>query len=181
MKVSWGGPGVTKDEQSVTADWTPASKLIDGVVVRDVRHVLRASGAVTEFIRTDWFPEPLRIDQVFQLVLAPGAVSAWHSHEFATDRLFATHGVLKIVLYDLREGSSTHGTLNEFVVGQLRPALIVIPPKIWHGVQNVGEEPAALINMPDRAYRYEDPDHWRLPSDTDSIPYRFDTRLSQAP
>jgi hypothetical protein len=27
--------------------------------------------------------------------------------------------------------------------------------------------------MPDRAYRYEAPDHWRLPSDTDQIPYVF--------
>jgi dTDP-4-dehydrorhamnose 3,5-epimerase len=27
--------------------------------------------------------------------------------------------------------------------------------------------------MVDRAYTYEDPDHWRLPPDTREIPYRF--------
>lgn len=29
------------------------------------------------------------------------------------------------------------------------------------------------VNDIDRAYRYEDPDHWRLPADTGEIPYRF--------
>jgi hypothetical protein len=27
--------------------------------------------------------------------------------------------------------------------------------------------------MPDRPYRYEDPDHWRLAPDSAAIPYRF--------
>jgi dTDP-4-dehydrorhamnose 3,5-epimerase len=40
-------------------------------------------------------------------------------------------------------------------------------------VQNIGDGPAAVLNAVDRAYDYEDPDHWRLPADTPEIPYRF--------
>jgi dTDP-4-dehydrorhamnose 3,5-epimerase len=44
---------------------------------------------------------------------------------------------------------------------------------VWHGVQNVHPGPSSVLNLVDRAYRYEAPDHWRLPPDTAEIPYRF--------
>ena len=116
---------------------------------------------------------PSAIAQVYQLVLGPSEVSAWHAHESVTDRLFATQGKVRVVLCDLRDGSPSRGLLNELILGPLRPTLVVLPPRIWHGVQNLSPEPSALINMPDRAYRYEDPDHWSLPLDTEVIPYRF--------
>jgi dTDP-4-dehydrorhamnose 3,5-epimerase len=90
-----------------------------------------------------------------------------------TDRLFVNHGQILVVLYDAREDSSTFGVLNKFHLGILRPGLLVVPPKVWHGVQNIGEGSSSLLNLVDRAYRYEDPDHWRLPHDTSLIPYRF--------
>jgi dTDP-4-dehydrorhamnose 3,5-epimerase len=43
---------------------------------------------------------------------------------------------------------------------------------VWHGVQNVHPGPGSLLNLVDRAYRYERPDHWRPPN-TDAIPYRL--------
>jgi dTDP-4-dehydrorhamnose 3,5-epimerase len=71
------------------------------------------------------------------------------------------------------EGSSSRGAINEVVVGLHRPALVIVPPRVWHGVQNLRNRPAALLNLPDRAYQYEAPDHWRLPPDTTQIPYTF--------
>jgi glycosyltransferase involved in cell wall biosynthesis len=32
---------------------------------------------------------------------------------------------------------------------------------------------SVLLNLVDNAYRYEDPDHWRLPPDSPQVPYRF--------
>ncbi len=160
----------------MTSNWTRPSRLIDGVSIREIRNVVKPGGTVTELIRFDWFDDPFVIGQVFQVVLESDEVSAWHGHERATDRLFVTRGIVKVVLCDLRDGSPTHGVLNEFRVGLLRPTLIVVPPEIWHGVENVSHEPAAIINMPDRAYCYQDPDQWRLPHDTDAIPYRFESR-----
>ena len=40
-------------------------------------------------------------------MIAPAGISAWHVHREATDRLFANHGLLKIVLYDARPESAT--------------------------------------------------------------------------
>ena len=86
---------------------------------------------------------------------------------------FVSYGRARVVLYDGREDSPTHGVVNEFRFGTIRPAMIHIPPRVWHGVQNVGDEVAILVNIVDRAYDYEDPDHWRVPADSPEIPFRF--------
>ncbi len=165
--------GCTRDAQSITRDWQPLQSLIDGVQVREMRNVAKDNGYLTEIWRDDWRLAPSTVAQVFQALIEPHGISAWHVHRRATDRLFANHGLLKIVLFDARAGSPTERRINVFRCGTIRPALIVVPPGVWHGVQNLSASPALLLNLPDRAYEYESPDHWRLPPDTDRIPYAF--------
>lgn len=177
---SWKLSGASPDPQSTNASWDLVGRpVIEGVVVREVRNVLKGNGMVTELFRTDWFDESVLIDQVFQGVLEAHCVSAWHAHAQTIDRLFVNLGTMRVVLYDARRESPTFGTVSELVIGVHRPALVVIPPQVWHGVQNLLNRPSAIVNMPDHAYRYETPDHWRLPFDTDQIPYTF--RLSGGP
>ena len=166
-------PGATKDEQSVTSDWTVLQDPIEGVELVEVRNVLRESGHVTEIARSDWFGSRLDIDQVFQVTLRGHALSAWHVHQRTTDRLFVNTGEVKIVLYDAREGSRTHGRINEFRLGERRPGLVIVPAGVWHGLKNLQGETSTVVNLVDRAYDYESPDHWRLPHDSPEIPYRL--------
>jgi dTDP-4-dehydrorhamnose 3,5-epimerase len=168
-----GIEGGKKDRQSITADWEFLQQLIDKVRVKAVRNVVKENGVLTEVYRRDWALDDSGVEQVFQVMLFPGGVSAWHTHQLTTDRLFVHQGIIKVVLYDARQESPTYGRINEFRCGSVRPALIVVPPGVWHGVQNISHEPAALLNIVDRAYTYEDPDHWRLPWDTEKIPYSF--------
>jgi dTDP-4-dehydrorhamnose 3,5-epimerase len=166
-------PGAARDRQSITRDWETRQELIDGVIVKEVRNVAKDNGYLTELWRADWGLPGTTIAQVFQASIEIGGISAWHVHQHATDRLFANLGFLKIVLYDARAGSRTKGRVNVLRCGMTRPMLVVVPPGVWHGVQNVGSTAALLMNMPDRAYQYESPDHWRLPHDTTEIPYSF--------
>jgi hypothetical protein len=41
---------------------------------------------------------------------------------------------------------------------------------------NLGTCDALVLNLPTQAYNYKDPDHWRLPYDTDKIPYKWVSR-----
>src|SRR5215213_124301 len=166
-------PGATKDAQSVTSDWTVLQDRIEGVELIEVRNVISNSGHTTELLRRDWFGGRVEIDQVFQVTLGPHAISAWHVHLDTTDRLFVNAGQVKIALYDGREGSPTRGRVNDFRLGDRRPGLIVVPPGVWHGIQNLLATESRVINLVDVAYEYEDPDHWRLPADTAEIPYSF--------
>ena len=166
-------PGARKDGQLVTSDWQVLRKPIAGVHVHDVRHVPRDHGIITEIFRPEWDPTGLPIVQIYQSRLFPGAIGAWSCHAKNIDRLFVNQGLIKVVLYDGREDSSTHGAINEIHVGDARPAMIVLPIGIWHGLQNLGTSDALVLNFPTRAYVYEHPDHWRLPMDTTEIPYAW--------
>lgn len=165
-------PGTKQDRQSVTKDWESLQPLIEGVQVCEVRSVIKDNGHLTELYRSDW-KGMTEIRHVFQETLIPGEITAWHLHDQTTDRLFVSMGLVKIVLYDAREDSPTQGFLNVFRFGTPRSGLVIIPPGIWHGVMNVGSELALLINLTDQVYEYENPDHWKLPFDTEQIPYCF--------
>ena len=166
-------PGATKDEQSVTSDWTVLQNPIEGVELIEVRNVIANSGHTTELLRREWFGTGVEVDQVFQVTRGARGISAWHVHLDTTDRLFVNAGQVKIVLYDSRSGSPTHGQVNEFRLGDRRPGLVIIPRGVWHGLQNLLATESRVINLVDVAYEYEDPDHWRLPADTAEIPYSF--------
>ena len=173
--ATWLLGGAVKDRQTVTARWTPSSlRLIDGVSVHEVLNVPKSHGYLTEVFRADWLPGMnVTVDQVFQVVLEPGAISAWHAHERTLDRLFVNRGMVRVVLYDAREESPTHGLVNEFRFGAVRPALVVIPARVWHGIQNLAHSESSVLNLVDRAYDYENPDHWRVPATSPQIPFTF--------
>ena len=167
----WSIESAVKDQQSITADWDfTRQRLIDGVTIREIRNVPKENGYLTEIFRSDWGLGAEAIGQVFQVVLSPLGASAWHAHAETIDRLFVSHGIVRINLFDAREGSPTFGLVNEFRFGTIRPALVVVPPRVWHGVVNLADEPSSILNLVDKAYRYESPDHWRVPPDSGEIP-----------
>ena len=162
-----------KDEAHISSDWVVQRELISGVSVREVRHIVTANGVTTEVFRPEWGVLPDGIRHAIHVALRPGAVSAWHRHQRKTDHLFCVGGHLRVALYDARDDSPTSGKLDVLYASPLRPSLLVIPPDVWHGIQVLGTEPGVFVNYFDHAYDYNDPDDWRLPPDTDEIPYRF--------
>lgn len=119
--------GAQKDPQIVTSDWQKIGSGIDGVVMREVLHVPRDHGIITESYRREWDPTGLPVVHIYQSRLFPGAIGAWSCHMKSVDRLFVNQGHLKVVLYDGREESPTHGMLKEYHVGDARPTLSSFP------------------------------------------------------
>jgi dTDP-4-dehydrorhamnose 3,5-epimerase len=144
--------------------------MIEGVKVRRLRFIPDERGYLMEILRSDW-EEYERFGQVYVTAAYPGVVKAWHYHELQADHFVCVHGMAKVVLYDRREESPTHGELNEFFIGELNPRLIKIPPAVVHGFKGVGPDVALIVNVPTELYNYDDPDEHRLPYDTKEIPY----------
>lgn len=165
--------GARKDPQVVTNEWQAVRPTIEGVSLREVLHVPRDHGVITELYRAEWDPTGLPVGHVYQSRLFPGAIGAWSCHVKSIDRLFVNQGLLKLVLFDGRPDSATHGHLMTLHVGDPRPTFVVIPTGVWHGLHNVGATDALMVNFPTHAYDYEDPDHWRLPFDSPEIPYSW--------
>jgi len=141
---------------------------IEGVRFRPARPVPHEDGYLAEVARVDWALIETPIVQVHVTTTFPGRIRAWGLHERITDRLFVVSGLLKIVVFDPREGSPTLGRVNEFTVGEKNPGLLIIPPRLYHGWKNLGETEAVIINMPDAMYDYDAPDGLHLPWDSDA-------------
>lgn len=130
-------------------------------------------GTLCEVFNPAWDLSDEPLVYVYQVTIRPGQVKGFVLHRTYSDRLFFSIGTSKVVLYDDREGSSTRGTLNELHFSDHNRTLLVIPPGVWHAVQNVGTTDALFVNCPTKPYDHEDPDKWALPRDSDLIPYRF--------
>lgn len=111
---------------------------------------------------------------VYLVTAAARSVRAWVYHKRQFDRLAFTKGRMRIVLYDLRPDSPTHGVLNVIEAGEANKLQLTIPPFVVHAVQNPTDEDAIFVNMPTRAYDPAHPDKSRLPKDHPGIPYRFE-------
>jgi dTDP-4-dehydrorhamnose 3,5-epimerase len=146
--------------------------MIDGVKIKNLRVVPDERGRLMEILRCD---DDLyeNFGQVYFTTAYPGVVKAWHLHRKQRDNITCVNGMVKVVLYDAREDSPSHGDLNEFFIGEHNPLLISIPPFVYHGLKSIGTETAFCINIPNYPYNYKEPDEFRLESNTAEIPYEW--------
>ena len=147
--------------------------LISGVGVPELKNLITTNGMTTEVFRPEWNLLRENLDHIIHVVLRPNAISAWHMHELRTDLIFVTEGVVRIVLYDDRRDSPTYKKMNVINAARMRPTAVTIPNGVWHGLQNLEQSCSSFLNCSNHAYNYEDPDEWRLPSNTTEIPYKF--------
>lgn len=166
----------TKDAQTVEPGGRLRLKLPDGVSLHETVNIVTGNGVTTELFRPEWLVPELPVRHAIFVRLHGFAISAWHRHELQTDHIFVVGGAVRLVLFDARPESGTHGLVTQIRLGAVRPTLVRIPPGVWHGLQNLSGEESSFINYFDRPYCYEDPDEWRLPPDTDQIPYQFTPR-----
>ncbi|HEY4346150.1 MAG TPA: hypothetical protein VGM80_01070 [Gaiellaceae bacterium] len=162
-----------QDVQTVSADGEPIGELIDGVVIRHQVTQVDERGTLCEILDPRWDVTESPIVYVYQFTIRPGKAKGWHVHRLHDDRIFISRGELKVVLYDDRDESPTKGMINEICRSELRRSLMVIPRGVFHAHVNIGTADAHLISMPTRGYDHASPDVFRLPLDTDAIPYRF--------
>jgi dTDP-4-dehydrorhamnose 3,5-epimerase len=165
----------TKDEPVHAPRSAVRQGTIDGVLVREGSNIITKNGHTTEVFSSPWDVPVDAIRHAIHVSLKPAAISAWHMHEAQTDQIVAVAGMLRVVLYDPREQSPTLGQVEVFHLSPMRPTLLLVPPGIWHGVQNmVASDFSSFINLFDKPYEHGDPDEWRLPLTNDEIPYEFD-------
>ncbi len=147
-----------------------AKRLIAGVRIKELRLIPDERGYLMEMLRVD---DDIfdKFGQVYLSVGYPGVVKGWHYHKVQTDYFTIVKGMMKVVLYDGRPDSPTHGEVNEFTMGELNPLLVTIPPGVLHGMKAIGNEPGYLVNCPTEAYRYDEPDEFRVDPHDNDIPY----------
>ena len=172
-------PQPVKDLPTVTPEGQRLGTGIRGVVIRRAITHTDERGTLCEILNPSWGVHPAPLVYVYQFTIRPGKVKGWHVHRLHDDRIFISRGEVRVVLYDSRVDSPTHGLVNEVFRTALDRDLMVIPAGVYHAHQNCGTEDALFISMPTRGYNHGDPDVYRLPVNNDIIPYRFEDSLGR--
>lgn len=149
--------------------------MIDGVMVKKLKWNTDERGKLMEILRIDddIYSE---FGQVYVTTAYPNVVKAWHYHKLQDDYMTVVKGMMKIVLYDGRENSKTKGEVNVFYVGEHSPMVVRIPKEVYHGFMCVSENEAYVINVVTKPYNRDNPDEYRLPWNTDKIPYDWERK-----
>lgn len=165
-----------RDPASVDSDGVPLAQIPDGVTFREVPTHSDSRGTVCELFdpRWGWHEEPFAFAYMF--TIRPGRVKGWGMHAEHEDRYFIQFGEMEVVMYDSRPGSPTEGLVSKVCLTQHNRRLMNIPAGIWHANHNIGDTDVVVVNFPTIPYDHESPDKFRLPLDTDEIPYEWPDR-----
>ena len=94
-----------------------------------------------------------------------GVIRAFHKHAELWDFFFISHGAAKFVLKDDRPQSATYRQMETYVLTQRNPALLVVPPGVYHGWMSL-EDDTQMISTASEVYRRDNPDEVRIPPDS---------------
>ncbi len=147
--------------------------MIDGVKIVPLRQIVDERGKIMHMLKaTD--PHFIAFGEIYFSCAWPGTVKAWHIHQTMTVNNAVMSGRAKLVLYDQREGSPTHGEVQEIFLGEDNYVLVQIPPGIANGYKAYGDKMVILANC---ATEPHDPEEMlRLDPASPEIPYSWDLK-----
>lgn len=119
--------------------------MIEGVKITSLKQIPDERGKVMHMLRCD-DPCFKEFGEIYFSFVHPGVIKGWHIHKKMTLNYAVPVGKIKLVLYDEREGSPTHGELMEIFTGPENYQLITIPPLVWNGVKGVAEITSIIAN-----------------------------------
>jgi len=142
---------------------------IDGVIIRPLRRIPDERGTIMHGVRDD--NALSHMGEVYFKRLYAGVVNGWHAHETLELNYICLTGMIKLVLYDLREESPTKGALQEIYFGDDNYCMVHVPPGIANGSKGMAKPWSLMCNVashahdPSLKYRRIDPHSGEIPYD----------------
>jgi dTDP-4-dehydrorhamnose 3,5-epimerase len=143
---------------------------IEGVSLKPLKKIPDERGSIYHMLRCD---DPLfeEFGEIYFSVVYPQVIKGWHIHQKMTLNYAVISGMIKLVLYDNRDDSTTRGNIMELFLGDENYCLVKIPPMVWNGFKGVGENKSIIANL---ATIPHDPDEIvRKDPFTKDIPYNW--------
>ena len=142
--------------------------MIEGVKIKKVVSHQDDRGFFAELVKSgeETF---LNIQQTSYTETYPGVIKAFHWHKKQDDVWFVFKGNARVVLYDVRKDSPTHGQTDVHYAGESNKIVIFIPVGVAHGYQVLGTTPVGLFYHTTQPYNPKDPDEQRIAFDDKTI------------
>ena len=147
--------------------------MIDGVLIKPLKQISDERGKIMHMLRND-DPHYDQFGEIYFSVVNPNVIKGWHLHTKMTLNYAGISGMIKLVLYDGRDDSSTKGELNELFIGEDNYVLVKVPPGIYNGFKGIGIKPAIIANC--SSIPHDPAEIKRLDPFTNSIPYNWELK-----
>jgi dTDP-4-dehydrorhamnose 3,5-epimerase len=119
--------------------------MIDGVIVEPLKKICDERGAIYHMLRCD-DPHFQQFGEIYFSKVNPNAIKGWHIHSQMTLNYAVVIGMIKLVLYDDRDGSPSKGQVQEIFIGDDNYARVTVPPLVWNGFKGISTTPAIVAN-----------------------------------
>jgi dTDP-4-dehydrorhamnose 3,5-epimerase len=152
-------------------DLMKESDEIEGVIIQPLRQIIDNRGAILHMMRNDTKLYE-KFGEIYFSEILTGKVKAWKMQTEKTQNLAVPVNRIRLVIYDSRSKSKTHGKIKEYEIG--RPDnynLIRIPPMLWYGFQSLDGQTSLVANCAN--YPHNPDEIESLPYNSDQIPYQW--------
>ena len=142
---------------------------IQGVFVELRKKIADERGTILHGVRADQLRNPF--GEVYFKKLYPGVINGWHVHETLLLNYVCIHGMIKLVLFDMRKNSSTFGVVQELFIGEDNHCMVHIPAGVANGSKGMTTPFSIMCNVASHAhdssikYQRIDPSSVEIPYD----------------
>lgn len=147
--------------------------MIEGVEIYPLKRIQDERGVVMHMLRADDL-HFVKFGEIYFSVVYPGVIKGWHLHSRMTINYAVVDGNIKLVLYDSRPESRTHGEIQEIFFGQINYQLVRVPPGVVNGFTATGGERAIVVNCAD--IPHDPAEITRMDPFSPEIPYKWGVR-----
>jgi dTDP-4-dehydrorhamnose 3,5-epimerase len=147
---------------------------IEGVIIQDLKIISDDRGSVLHMLRNDSSLFKV-FGEIYFSEINPKAIKAWKLHKSLTQNIAVLMGKVRLVLYDNRPSSKTHGKILEHEIGRdSNYCLVQIPPMLWYGFQSLGNQKALIANCTDQTHNPLESESISI--DSGKIPFQWDSQ-----
>jgi len=147
--------------------------MIDGVIIKPLKQIVDERGKVMHMLRAD--DENFeKFGEIYFSVVNPGIIKAWHLHSKMELNYAVVSGMIKLVLYDNRENSSTKGEIMEICVGDGNYVLVHVPKEVINGFKGIDVKPSIVANC--ATIPHDPTEITRMDPFDKSIPYDWNVK-----
>ena len=129
--------------------------------VLPLRIIADDRGSVMHMIRAD-APHFKAFGEVYFSTVVRGAVKGWKRHKRMTLNLAVPVGRIRLVAFDDRPDSATHGACVDMALGPHDYKLVIVPPGVWTAFQGVAEGDSLLANCATILHDPTEAENWPL-------------------
>jgi dTDP-4-dehydrorhamnose 3,5-epimerase len=143
--------------------------VIEGVQIVPLKKIPDERGTIMHGVRCDNILSDF--GEIYFKKLYFDVVNGWHVHKTLTLNYICILGMIKLVLFDMRDSSPTKGELQEIFFGEDNYCLVHIPAGIANGSKGMGQPFSILVNVasephdPNLKYLRIDPHSGEIPYD----------------